>query len=97
MSWLPCPHCGDRIDVFGSGGGQSVANALTHIIGAYIPLLGQIPLDTRLRELGDTGEPLVVVDPDTPAAKELRAIADHLASRGRGLAGRPLGLTPVTS
>jgi ATP-binding protein involved in chromosome partitioning len=97
MSWLPCPHCGDRIDVFGTGGGQSVADALTRTIGAYIPLLGQIPLDPRLREHGDTGDPLVLADPDAPAAKELRAVADHLTSRGRGLAGRPLGLTPVTS
>jgi ATP-binding protein involved in chromosome partitioning len=97
MSWLPCPHCGDRIDVFGTGGGQSVADALTRIIGAYIPLLGQIPLDPRLREHGDTGTPLILADPDAPAAKELLTIAGTLAGRGRGLAGRPLGLTPVTS
>jgi ATP-binding protein involved in chromosome partitioning len=95
MSWLPCPHCGHRIDVFGSGGGQSVAAALTRTLGTHVPLLGQIPLDIRLREQSDTGEPLVLADPATPAAKELRAIAAQLATRGRGLAGRPLGLTPV--
>jgi ATP-binding protein involved in chromosome partitioning len=97
MSWLPCPHCGHRIDVFGSGGGQSVAAALTRTLGTHVPLLGQIPLDIRLREQSDTGEPLVLADPATPAAKELRAIAAQLATRGRGLAGRPLGLTPVSS
>jgi ATP-binding protein involved in chromosome partitioning len=95
MSWLPCPHCGQKVDVFGSGGGQAVAQALTRAVGAHIPLLGQVPLDLRLREQSDTGEPLVLADPDTPAAKELRAIADRLCARGRGLAGRPLGLTPV--
>ena len=97
MSWLPCPHCGHRIDVFGSGGGQSVAQTLTRTVGFPVPLLGQIPLDIRLREQGDAGSPLVLTDPDTPAAKELRAIAEQLTIRPRGLAGRPLGLTPVTS
>lgn len=97
MSWLPCPHCGHRIDVFGSGGGQSVADALTRATGRPVPLLSQIPLDIRLREQSDTGQPLVLADRDTPAATELRTIAETLAARGRGLAGRPLGLTPVTS
>jgi ATP-binding protein involved in chromosome partitioning len=97
MSWLPCPHCGHRIDVFGAGGGQSVAAALTRTLGAHVPLLGQIPLDLRLREQSDTGQPLVLADPTTPAAKELLAVAGLLATRGRGLAGRPLGLTPVSS
>lgn len=97
MSWLPCPHCGHRIDVFGTGGGQSVAAALTRTLGTHIPVLGQIPLDIRLREQSDAGEPLVLADPTTPAAQELRTIAGLLAARGRGLAGRPLGLTPVRS
>jgi ATP-binding protein involved in chromosome partitioning len=74
-----------------------VAAALTRTLGTHVPLLGQIPLDIRLREQSDTGEPLVLADPATPAAKELRAIAAQLATRGRGLAGRPLGLTPVSS
>ncbi|MQA62483.1 MAG: P-loop NTPase [Actinophytocola sp.] len=97
MSWLPCPHCGEQVDVFGSGGGQFVADALSGTLGGYVPLLGQVPLDLRLRERSDTGEPLVLTEPDTPAATELLAIADRLASQGRGLLGRPLGLTPVTS
>jgi ATP-binding protein involved in chromosome partitioning len=69
MSWLPCPHCDERIDVFGSGGGQAVADGLTRAVGAPVPLLGQIPLDTRLREGSDSGRPLVLTDPDAwPAA-----------------------------
>lgn len=95
MSGLPCPHCGERIDVFGSGGGSQVAAALTASLGYEIPVLGEVPIDVRLREGADTGLPLVLADPDTPAAKELRQIADRLGQRTRGLAGRSLGLTPV--
>src|ERR1700733_5787591 len=40
MSYLPCPHCGERVDVFGSGGGEAVTEALTRITGARVPLLG---------------------------------------------------------
>jgi ATP-binding protein involved in chromosome partitioning len=60
-----------------------------------VPLLGQIPIDMRLREGGDRGVPLVLSDPDAPASKELRQIADRLGMRSRGLAGRSLGLTPA--
>src|SRR5215467_988637 len=95
MSYLPCPHCGERVDVFGSGGGEAVADTLTRIVGARVPLLGQVPIDTRLREAGDSGTPLVLSDPESPAAQQLTAIADRLASRSRSLAGRRLGLTPV--
>ena len=94
MSYLPCPHCGERTDVFGTGGGQSVADALTQTLGARVPLLGQVPIDLRLRAGGDDGRPLVLSEPDAPAAKELRTIADKISGRSRGLLGRPLGLTP---
>jgi ATP-binding protein involved in chromosome partitioning len=95
MSWLPCPHCDERVEVFGSGGGQQVADGLTRTIGAPVPLLGQIPIDLRLRESGDTGRPLVLDDPDAPAAVALDAVAGLLGTRARGLAGRSLGLTPA--
>jgi ATP-binding protein involved in chromosome partitioning len=94
MSYLVCPHCGEHTDVFGSGGGETVAGALTRITGAGVPLLGQVPIDTRLREGGDQGMPLVLSDPDSPAALELSKIADHLGTRARGLAGRSLSITP---
>jgi ATP-binding protein involved in chromosome partitioning len=94
MSWLELPD-GQRMEVFGSGGGQAVADALTRSLGANVPLLGQIPLDTALREGGDAGLPLVLSNPASPAATELDRIAEGLAARRRGLAGRALGLTPA--
>jgi ATP-binding protein involved in chromosome partitioning len=94
MSYLPCPHCGERIDIFGAGGGEAVTAALTRITGTPVPLLGQVPVDLRLREGADAGVPLVLSDPTSPAGAILREIADGLG-RARGLAGRQLGLTPV--
>jgi ATP-binding protein involved in chromosome partitioning len=95
MSYLPCPHCGERVEVFGSGGGAAVAQTLTRLTGTPVPLLGEVPIDTRLREAGDAGLPLVLSDPDSPAALQLRKVAEELAGRSRSLAGRQLGLTPV--
>jgi ATP-binding protein involved in chromosome partitioning len=95
MSYLPCPHCGESIDVFGSGGGQSVADSLTRSLGARVPLLGQIPIDVRLREGGDNGTPLVLSDPDCEAAKVLLVVSDALSGKPRGLSGMSLGLTPA--
>jgi ATP-binding protein involved in chromosome partitioning len=95
MSYLPCPHCDERIEVFGSGGGRAVADELSRVAGTSVPVLGQVPIDIRLRESGDSGVPLVLADPASPAARELTKIADKLANRSRSLAGRPLGLTPA--
>jgi len=94
MSWLELPD-GSRQEIFGSGGGRDVAESLTRAVGAEVPLLGQIPLDTRLREGADHGTPVVLGAPDSPAAVALRGIAKGLATRSRGLAGRSLGLSPV--
>jgi ATP-binding protein involved in chromosome partitioning len=94
MSYLLCPHCGEQMDVFGSGGGESVATALGQLLGTTVPMLGQVPIDVRLREGGDNGTPLVLADPASPAALQLTKVADSLASKGRGLAGRMLSLSP---
>jgi ATP-binding protein involved in chromosome partitioning len=91
MSWLELPD-GSRMEVFGSGGGQTVADSLTKTVGASVPLLGQVPLDTRVREAGDAGTPIVLVDAETPAAKAFAAVADRLAVRRESLVGKPLGL-----
>ncbi len=94
MAWLPCPHCDERVEVFGSGGGAQVASGLTRSLGADVPLLGAVPIDVRLREGGDNGSPLVLTDPDAPAAVTLRQIAQRLGHRERGLLGKSLSLTP---
>nr|WP_040385293.1 Mrp/NBP35 family ATP-binding protein [Demetria terragena] len=94
MSWLELPD-GTRQEIFGRGGGQVVADSLTRSVGANVPLLGQIPLDTRLRECADRGTPVVLEDPTSAAAAALNGIARSLGTRSRGLAGRSLGLTPA--
>jgi ATP-binding protein involved in chromosome partitioning len=96
MSWLDLPS-GERMELFGAGGGATVADSLTKVVGARVPLLGQIPIDPRLRESGDDGTPLVLVDPDAPAARALLRVADLLAVRRESIAGRPLGLRPARS
>jgi ATP-binding protein involved in chromosome partitioning len=94
MSWLEQPD-GSRLELFGSGGGQIVADSLTRLVGAPVPLLGQVPLDVTLREGGDSGVPVVLSHPDSAAAVALRGVARSLSRRARGLAGRSLGLTPA--
>jgi ATP-binding protein involved in chromosome partitioning len=94
MSWLELPD-GSRQEIFGSGGGRAVSESLTRAVGANVPLLGQIPIDTNLRECSDEGTPVVLRNPDSPAAVALRGIARGLGTRSRGLAGRSLGLSPV--
>jgi ATP-binding protein involved in chromosome partitioning len=98
MSYLACPHCGasHRLEIFGSGGADRVAATLAQRFGYDVPVLGRVPLDERLREGGDTGQPIVDAAPDSDAATELRRIAESLVGRSRGLAGMQLGLTPAT-
>jgi len=94
MSWLTLPS-GERMEIFGTGGGATVADSLTRLTGARVPLLGQIPLDTRVREAGDEGRPIVLAEPEAPAAVALSEVADRLAVRRESLAGKPLGLRPA--
>jgi ATP-binding protein involved in chromosome partitioning len=94
MSWLELPT-GERMELFGRGGGQAVADSLAAATGTRVPLLGQIPLDQAVREGGDDGVPVVLRAPDSPAALALRGVADALAARQRSLVGRSLGLSPV--
>ncbi|PUA81979.1 Mrp/NBP35 family ATP-binding protein [Nocardioides currus] len=93
MSFLTLPD-GSTMEVFGSGGGDRVAETLSQRFGYDVKVLGRIPLDPALREGGDAGKPIVESDPTAPAALELAKIAEGLGGRGRGLAGMQLGLTP---
>ncbi|CAH0228657.1 Iron-sulfur cluster carrier protein [Arthrobacter sp. Bi83] len=93
MSYMEMPD-GGRMELFGSGGGQLLSERLSAATGTDVPLLGQIPLDILLREGGDSGRPIVLGRPETPAAAALSGIAGKLAARPRGLTGISLGLQP---
>ncbi|MDR7311939.1 ATP-binding protein involved in chromosome partitioning [Nocardioides luteus] len=95
MSWLVLPD-GSKMEVFGSGGGQRVADTLSQRFGSKVPLLGQVPLEQTLREAGDAGKPIVEADPTAESAKVLADVARTISGRGRGLAGMQLGLTPTS-
>lgn len=69
MSGFECPHCGERVDVFGSGGGRRLAEE------TGVDFLGSVPLDTAVREAGDRGVPTVVAAPESAAGRALREIA----------------------
>ena len=94
MSWMELPD-GQRMEVFGTGGGQIVADSLTRSVGADVPLLGQVPLDPRLRECSDSGKPLILEDPQAPASTALEEISQQLSTRARGLAGKLLSVSPA--
>jgi ATP-binding protein involved in chromosome partitioning len=75
MSYLLCAHCGKPTPLFGSGGGRALADELN------VPLLGEIPLETGVREGGDSGSPIIIAQPDSPAARVLSSIAERITER----------------
>ena len=74
MSYLDLPD-GTRMDIFGSGGGEQLAQS------TQTPFLGKIPIESAVREGGDSGKPIIVSQPDSAAARALRQIAEGLAAR----------------
>jgi ATP-binding protein involved in chromosome partitioning len=86
MSWFVCPHCGEREDIFGTGGGQEAADTLG------VPLMGQVPLLPALRAGGDEGVPIVLSQPDAPASVALREAAHAVARATKSKLGKPLTL-----
>jgi ATP-binding protein involved in chromosome partitioning len=81
MSGFKCPHCDEEIEIFGSGGGERLAEEVD------VAFLGRVPLDSAVRLAGDEGAPTVLSAPDSGAGKALREIADRVtemvASRSR--------------
>jgi ATP-binding protein involved in chromosome partitioning len=75
MSYLENPETGKPIAVFGSGGGQRLADEVG------VPLLGQIPLDPRVVEGGDTGRPIVALEPKSSVARAVEQVADRVVAR----------------
>ena len=72
MSFFACPHCGERTDVFGHGGGRREALRLD------APFLGEIPLDASVRDGGDTGRPVTATAPKSALAGSFLAVADQV-------------------
>jgi ATP-binding protein involved in chromosome partitioning len=82
MSYFICRHCGEREEIFGHGGGQKTAELLG------VPFLGEVPIDPKVVVGGDTGEPIVVSDPQAPASAAFRELARQVAEQVQsGMAG----------
>lgn len=93
MSWLEQPD-GSRLEIFGSGGGERVAERLSEILATNVPLLGQVPIDIALREGSDSGVPVVTTDSGA-ASQTLIDISRKLLAAERGLEGMKLAVTPL--
>jgi ATP-binding protein involved in chromosome partitioning len=74
MSYLELPD-GSRMDVFGSGGGEQLADSME------APFLGKVPMDPEVRVGGDSGKPIVVNKPESATAKALTEIAQGVAAK----------------
>jgi len=75
MSYFVCPDCAHEADIFGRGGGEQMASDLS------VPFLGRIPIYQPIREGGDTGVPLMISEPDSPAAQAFMAVAERTAAQ----------------
>jgi len=75
MSYFVCPGCQKESDIFGTGGGENLATSLGG------PFLGRIPLYQPIREGGDSGVPLMIAEPDAPAARAITLAAERLAAQ----------------
>ena len=75
MSYFACPHCGGKIDVFGHGEGERMAQEFG------VPFLGEIEIDPQIRIGGDSGKPVASLGEDAPGAKSIYAMARQVAAR----------------
>ncbi|HKE90389.1 MAG TPA: Mrp/NBP35 family ATP-binding protein [Gemmatimonadales bacterium] len=92
MSYYVCEHCGEKSELFLSGGGAVLARELS------VPLLGQIPLQAGLAALADAGQPVVVAAPDSPSGRALREVAEQVVVllQAAPAAARTGGTLPIT-
>jgi len=86
MSYFACPHCGERTAVFAAGGGRRLAAELG------LPLLGEVPLQTGLPDLSESGVPVVVGEPGSAAGRALLDIAAAVVQR---IGGQPVRLPVI--
>jgi ATP-binding protein involved in chromosome partitioning len=87
MSYFSCPHCGERTEIFLQGGGRRLAEELG------VPLLGEIPLQAGMADLADQGKPIVIAQPDSPAAIALAKMTKEIEAR---IGGRKVRLPILT-
>lgn len=96
MSWLEtvCPHCEKphRVELFGHGGGQQTAEALTGRLAHDVPLLAKVPMDAGLSAGSEINVPIVIAHPESPAAVAISDVADKLVKTKASIAGKPLNL-----
>ena len=97
MSEYGCPTCGEKIALFGSGGGEETSRRLSALVGIDVPLLGKIAFNPELRTGGDDGVPLVQAVPDSDSAQSILAIAEILVKRSKSLVGVRLGISPESN
>jgi ATP-binding protein involved in chromosome partitioning len=91
MSHFVCPECGHESDIFGKGGGEGLAASLG------VPFLGRVPLYEPIRIGGDAGVPIVISEPESPAARAFLAAAEQAAAQVSIASYRkPIPLTPVS-
>jgi ATP-binding protein involved in chromosome partitioning len=90
MSHFVCPGCQMESDIFGKGGGETLAGDLS------LPFIGRIPIYEPIRVGGDTGVPITIGEPQSPAARAFRSAAERLAAQ-LSIASykRPIPLMPV--
>ncbi len=96
MSWYEtsCPHCDKphRVELFGAGGGQQTADGLSDRLATNVPLLAQIPMDLAMGAGSEQRAPVVVEDPNNPAAQAIMELAGRLVANRPSIAGKPLNL-----
>jgi ATP-binding protein involved in chromosome partitioning len=75
MSYFACPTCGHEADIFGRGGGERMASEIG------VPFFGRIPIYQPIREGSDAGVPLMISEPESPAARAFVAVAERMAAQ----------------
>jgi ATP-binding protein involved in chromosome partitioning len=75
MSYFACPNCEHESDIFGHGGGERLAGELG------VPFLGRLPIYQPIREGSDNGVPLIISEPNSPAARAFMAAAEQTAAQ----------------
>ena len=93
MSAYNDPTTGTRVALFGEGGGAETAKRLSTLVGAEVPLVGEVPFEVELRAGGDNGQPIVWQNPDSAAAQQFFKVVDALAPRKKSLLGVRLGVS----